>query len=187
MTKTAWSPLQIVWFKRDLRVSDHRPLAMAAVQGPVLPLFVVEPALWRQVDMSARQWAFVRECLAELSDSLACLGQPLIIRTGDVADVLQDLHESHGVAALWSHEETGNAWTYMRDKRIAGWTRLNAGPWHEVRQTGCYSRIERPERMGCALGSFYGRARGLAARRAQTHSRFGGRINPVGSGSGPAS
>lgn len=136
MTKTVWSPLQIVWFKRDLRVSDHRPLAMAAAQGPVLPLFVVEPAFWRQADMSARQWAFVRECLAELSDSLARLGQPLIIRTGDVAEVLQDLHESHGVAALWSHEETGNAWTYMRDKRIAGWARLNAVPWHEVRQTG---------------------------------------------------
>ena len=37
--------LQIVWFKRDLRIVDHRPLAAAAERGLVLPLYVVEPEL----------------------------------------------------------------------------------------------------------------------------------------------
>ncbi|MEM9736798.1 MAG: deoxyribodipyrimidine photo-lyase, partial [Pseudomonadota bacterium] len=64
-------PVQIVWFKRDLRVHDHRPLARAAAAGPVLPIFVVEPALWTEPDMSARHWAFVAECLAELRGDLA--------------------------------------------------------------------------------------------------------------------
>ena len=31
-------PLHIVWFKRDLRLADHRPLAEAMRLGPVLPL-----------------------------------------------------------------------------------------------------------------------------------------------------
>ena len=35
--------LQIVWFKRDLRTVDHRPLVEAAARGPLMPLFVVEP------------------------------------------------------------------------------------------------------------------------------------------------
>ena len=82
--------LQIVWFKRDLRVDDHRALAEAAASGPVLPLFVVEPELWRQPDMSARQWAFVCECLRELQAALAALGQPLVIRVGRVTEVLED-------------------------------------------------------------------------------------------------
>ncbi len=30
--------MQIVWFKKDLRVADHKPLHMAALRGPVLPL-----------------------------------------------------------------------------------------------------------------------------------------------------
>ena len=34
--------LQIVWFKRDLRIVDHRPLIEAAACGPLLPLFVVD-------------------------------------------------------------------------------------------------------------------------------------------------
>ena len=40
--------LQIVWFKRDLRIIDHRPLTAAVERGVVLPLYVVEPELWRQ-------------------------------------------------------------------------------------------------------------------------------------------
>ncbi|MFZ9965204.1 MAG: deoxyribodipyrimidine photo-lyase, partial [Terrimicrobiaceae bacterium] len=34
---------QLVWFKRDLRVEDHRPLAEAAKRGPVVCLYVYEP------------------------------------------------------------------------------------------------------------------------------------------------
>jgi deoxyribodipyrimidine photo-lyase len=37
--------LTIVWFKRDLRIADHRPLVMAAQAGPVLPLYIAEPGL----------------------------------------------------------------------------------------------------------------------------------------------
>ena len=134
MTSTA--PLQIVWFKRDLRTADHLPLATAAELGPVLPLFVVEPALWRQSDASARQWAFVRESLEELSDTLGRLGRPLVVRTGKVCDVLDALHDAHDIAALWSHEETGNAWTYARDKRVAAWCLSHGVPWHQERQNG---------------------------------------------------
>ena len=70
--------LQIVWFKRDLRIVDHRPLAAAAERGLVLPLYVVEPELWRQPDASERQWMFCRESLLELRQSLADRGQPLV-------------------------------------------------------------------------------------------------------------
>jgi len=48
-------PVQIVWFKRDLRVTDHAPLAAAAGLGPVLPLFVVEPGFWREPDASGSE------------------------------------------------------------------------------------------------------------------------------------
>ncbi len=58
--------LQVVWFKRDFRIADHRPLARAAQAGAVLPLYIAEPDLWAQPDASARQWGFAAESLAEL-------------------------------------------------------------------------------------------------------------------------
>ena len=78
------SGLQIVWFKRDLRVVDHRPLLEASQRGLVLPLYVAEPELWRQPDASDRQWQFCREALLDLREGLAALGQPLVVRSGDV-------------------------------------------------------------------------------------------------------
>ena len=39
----------IVWFKRDLRVTD-KPLCTAAHTGAVIPLYIVEPELWQQPD-----------------------------------------------------------------------------------------------------------------------------------------
>ena len=62
----------IVWFKRDLRVFDHAPLANAVHDADfVLPLFVVEPDYWRLPTSSRRHWCFVNDCLHELDASLA--------------------------------------------------------------------------------------------------------------------
>jgi deoxyribodipyrimidine photo-lyase len=128
--------LQVVWFKRDLRIEDNAALAGAAARGPVLPLYMAEPELWRQPDVSARHWAFIAECLQELRDGLGALGVPLVIRSGDALDILDAIQKRHGIAALWSHEETGNGWTFARDKRVAAWCRANGIPWHQPRQNG---------------------------------------------------
>lgn len=135
------SALQLVWFKRDLRVTDHCPLANAAARGPVLPLFIVEPALWQQPDMSGRQWAFVAECLEALRKQLAAKGQSLVIRLGNTIEILDSLAARQPIAALWSHQETGNAWTYTRDRAVAEWCRAKGIPWHEERQGGTIRRL----------------------------------------------
>ena len=103
MAKAKTEPLQIVWLKRDLRSVDHEPLALATRNGPTAPLVVIEPDLWAQPDMSARQYDFWRECLTALQET----GLPVTIRVGSVIDILSSIHMSHGIASLWSHEETG--------------------------------------------------------------------------------
>lgn len=133
--------VQVVWFKRDLRVQDNAALAGAAMRGQVLPLFVVEPEFWAQNDVSRRQWGFVAETLEVLRKDLADLGQPLVVRIGDVVDVLEGLHKTVKVEALWSHVETGNGWTYARDKRVAAWCQNHGLPWHEDRQNGVRRRL----------------------------------------------
>lgn len=132
---------QIVWFKRDLRVHDHRALVQAARRGPVLPIYIAEPELWQQPDMSERQWAFIAESLVELRRDLAELGQPLIVRTGNVTSVLERARRRFGSIAVWSHEETGNGWTYARDLQVAAWAKQTGTAWTEVRQSGVIRRL----------------------------------------------
>ena len=133
---------QLAGQKRDLRIVDHRPLAMAAQAGPVLPIYVAEPEFWAQPDASARQWAFAAEALGELGDALAALGQALCVMTGDVVSIFAQLHASHGIAAIWSHEETGNGWTYARDRAVTAWAKAAGIAWHEARQFGVIRRLK---------------------------------------------
>ncbi len=130
------SKSHVVWFKRDLRVCDHLPLLEASSQGTVIPLFIVEPGFWKLPDISMRQWDFVSECVAELQVSLASLGQPLVIRVGNTIDILTDIHRAFPFAYLWSHEETGNNWTFNRDKRVAEWCAIQAIDWRQIPQSG---------------------------------------------------
>jgi deoxyribodipyrimidine photo-lyase len=131
----------LVWFKRDLRLSDHPALTHAAGLGPVLPVYVAEPEVWTGPDASARQWEFVAESLADLRRDLAALGLPLVIRTGDAVEVLARLCRQHRITAIVSHEETGNSVTYARDRRVAAWARGEGITWTELPQSGVTRRL----------------------------------------------
>ena len=130
--------MEIVWFKRDLRISDHAPLFEAAKRGPVLPLYIVEPDMWAQADQSRRHYGFLCECLHELDEALKALGQELIIRVGPAIEVLAALQSETGFTRLWSHQETGNGWSYARDRAVLAWTKANRIAWHEARQHGVH-------------------------------------------------
>ena len=131
----------IVWFKRDLRVFDHEPLWRAARLAEksgsmVIPIYIIEPEYWALPDTSGRQWDFIRECLESLQDELSTLGATLIIRNGSASDILGEMVESRQVKHLFSHEETGNLWTYKRDKKVAARLRRLGCEWHQSPQFG---------------------------------------------------
>jgi len=128
--------LQLVWFKRDLRVDDHRPLTEAAKRGPVLPLYVVEPEYWLEPDASRRQQDFIAECLADLHQALERLGQGLLLERGEMIEVLERLHQRWRFEAIHAHEETGNDWTFRRDRAVRAWCRRVGVTLHEYPQFG---------------------------------------------------
>lgn len=144
--KSSTKQLQVVWFKRDLRVSDHAALASAVAAGPTLPLYVFEPELWRSPDMSSRHRWWVTESVRELRDALAALGQALVVRTGDVLEVLEDLRQRIGNFGLWSHEETGNGQTFSRDRKVLAWCREHGIRWVECQQNGVIRRLKSRDR-----------------------------------------
>ena len=134
--------VNIVWFKRDLRVHDHAPLALAAAAGPVLPLYIVEPEYWRLPDVSRRHWQFIHDSLGALNLDLAARGAGLVCRMGSVLDVLEDVRRRYGRIALWSHEETGNDWTFSRDRAVAAWCKEHGIAWQQIPSHGVVRRLE---------------------------------------------
>ena len=128
---------QVVWFKRDLRIEDHRPLVEAAKFGPVLPIYIVEPELIHAPDFDPSHWTFVRASLVKLSEQLARIGQALVVRVGDPVEVFNHLPIAH----LWAHEETGNWISYQRDRRVRRWAKDTNTPFTEVPSNGVVRRL----------------------------------------------
>ncbi|MGI3211409.1 FAD-binding domain-containing protein [Roseovarius tibetensis] len=144
----------ICWFKRDLRIADHPALTHAARLGPVLPLYIVEPDLWAQPDASGRQYGFLCETLDSLRTDLAGLGLSLVIRTGDAVTILEQLRSDLGVTRMVSHEETGNGWSFARDRRVADWARMQSVTWVELPQCGVMRRLDNRDRWQSARDGF---------------------------------
>ena len=80
--------IQIVWFKRDLRITDHRPIFEASINAiPTLPIYIVETDYWKQPYASKRHWSFIHDSLKDLRKDLKNIGQSLIVRSGSVKNI----------------------------------------------------------------------------------------------------
>jgi deoxyribodipyrimidine photo-lyase len=71
-----------------------------------------------------------------------------VVRRGEAVEVLSSLVRAHRIARIVSHEETGNLWTYARDRRVAAWARAAGVEWTELPQSGVVRRL--PARDGWA-------------------------------------
>lgn len=164
--------MQVIWFKRDLRLIDHQPLAQALARaagleslGPVLALYIHEPSLISQPDFSFQHSAFIRETLDEMRVSLQGLGTDLLECRGEVVEVLSRLHQSHPFTHLWAHQETGGLSSFERDKAVGAWCRQ-----HGV----CLTELEQ---NGVRRGAVY-RAKGFDFDELVNHALEGGFFTP---------
>ena len=129
--------INVIWFKRDLRITDHPPLAEAVRVGrPALLLYVFEPELVEDPHYDLRHWRFIWQSLCDLQAELKKYGQHLYIFYRAVMDVFEALAEHYAIENLFSHEETGILRTYERDLRVAGWCRNKGINWHEAQAFG---------------------------------------------------
>jgi deoxyribodipyrimidine photo-lyase len=135
--------VNIVWLKRDLRMHDHAPFYHASQNDvPVLPLYIVEPDYWAQPFASPRHWHFIHDCLQELRTDCASLGQPLIVRQGECVQVLSDLSKQFTINNIFAHEESGNGWTFDRDKAVIAWCNKHTIQLHEYPTNGVVRRLK---------------------------------------------
>jgi len=135
------STAALVWFKRDLRVRDHAPLAEAMHFENAVGLVVIEPEWLSSPECDPRHVSFLLDCVAELQRDLAARGLPLLVRTGTMPQVLLTLRREFPFTHLFSHEETGPGWSYERDLAVAQWCRQQGVQWSESPQSGVVRRL----------------------------------------------
>lgn len=150
--------MQIFWLKRNLRLRDSEPffLSMKASRshGRVLPLYIHEPGLIAQPDVSRQHQMFISETLAELSEELEALGGQLLQAIGETVSVLERIHRCSPITRIWTHRETTQNAQYQRDSAVRAWCRENAVEMMEVEQNG----VARGNQAPCPFAEYFSRS-----------------------------
>jgi deoxyribodipyrimidine photo-lyase len=93
-------PPVLVWFRRDLRLSDQPALSAASAAGPVIPVFVLDDEIAgdHRAGGAARWW--LHHSLEALDGALAEQGSRVILRRGDAATELAALAKEVGASVV---------------------------------------------------------------------------------------
>ena len=138
----------ILWFRRDLRLSDH-PMLTAAVASrrPLLPVFVLDPETEAMGAAARFRLALALEHFAAVLEGL---GSRLILRRGAALPVLERLSAEAGAAGVW--------WSrgYDRDARARD-TGVKAGlkAWGLLAQSHPGALIHEPWTVETGQGGPY--------------------------------
>ena len=102
---------------------------------------MIEPEWLASPECAPQHLAFTLANLQALRAELATRGLPLLVRVGPMLEVLTELRRSYPFEQVFSHEETGPGWSYMRDIAVAAWCRTQGVGWQEFMQTGVVRRL----------------------------------------------
>jgi deoxyribodipyrimidine photo-lyase len=90
----------VVWFRRDLRLTDNEALCAAAVEGSVTPLFVIDPTFFEKSGNA--RIAFLLRNLRDLS---AAMGGSLVVRSGNPEHVVPQVAREAGAKSVFAAKD----------------------------------------------------------------------------------
>ena len=122
----------IVWFKRDLRLSDHEALAAAINSGkPLILLFIRDDFQFQDERFSERHFRFQDQSISELNLVLKNYNARIYCVSGNAMSIFEKLHQEFQFDSVWSYAETGVDLTFQRDIKLKKWFSQRNISWKE--------------------------------------------------------
>jgi deoxyribodipyrimidine photo-lyase len=135
--------INIVWFKRDLRFTDHEPLYYAQQSRlPLLLVYFFEPSVMAYADSDTRHWRFVHESLQEMNEKLKGLNAQIHVFHAEVQPIFETFSKMFQIKNVFSSQEIGNDLTYKRDKAMMKWFASQHIVWKEYQTNGIVRRLK---------------------------------------------
>jgi len=133
----------IVWFKRDLRFTDHEPLYLAQKQQlPILLIYCFEPSIMNYVDSDVRHWRFVYQSIQDMQNKLIDYKTSIAVFNDEAHHVFQKIQTHYNIKIIFSHQEIGNQLTYSRDLVIKKFCVDNSIEWKEYQHNGVIRKLK---------------------------------------------
>ena len=111
--------IQVMWFRRDLRLTDNAALYHALRTGvPVLPLFIFDRNILNQLeDKADRRVEFIHAALTEMQAQLASMGSSLEVYYGFPMDVYKKLTEVYDIETVFTNHDFNTVVFFVNIKR----------------------------------------------------------------------
>jgi deoxyribodipyrimidine photo-lyase len=136
---TSRPAINIVWFKRDLRLPDNEAIHNALQKNePILFIYIAEPSLEQDEHYSPRHWNFIKESLKDLNETLLHHQTKLFAVRGEAKETFKKLSEYLSIQNVFSHQETGLKITFDRDLQMKEWFRGHQIEWIENLNNGVF-------------------------------------------------
>jgi deoxyribodipyrimidine photo-lyase len=136
----------LMWFRRDLRLTDNAALYHALKQAQrVTCVFVFDRAILDPLLSAGRQQdrrvEFIHAAVTELDQALRAHGSALVVRHGTAADVIPQLAQEFGADAVFTNHDD-EPYARERDAQVAQGLHANGCALHTFKDQVIFERDE---------------------------------------------
>lgn len=124
--------MNIVWLKRDLRLTDNEAIFNALQSGrKTLLVYIFEPSLIKDKHYSKRHFDFIKQSLSDLQKALLPFHTQILIVEEEAIDFFIKINKILNIHCIYSHQETGIKLTFERDLKITQFKNVHNIQWIE--------------------------------------------------------
>ncbi len=139
--------INIVWFRRDLRLEDNLAVSHAIESGlPVLFVYNFEDETIERKEHDLRHFRFIFQSLLDINRKLSKHGHEVLIVKEDSDSLFLSLLEKFEIKTVFSHFELGLDFVRRRRKRLSGFFKEHNIKWVEFPSNGIKDLL--PSREG---------------------------------------
>ncbi len=135
--------VNIVWFRRDLRLHDHAALYHALKAGkPVLPVFIFDKQILDQLeDKKDRRVVFIHRAIEDMHLKLKKLGSSLLVKYGFPEQVFKEIQTHYSIENVFTNHDY-EPYALERDKAIEKQLQDNHIGFHTYKDQVIFERSE---------------------------------------------
>lgn len=136
-------PMNIFWFRRDLRLNDNHGLYRALKDGGnVQPVFIFDTNILTKLeDKDDRRVTFLFDQVASLDQQLRSYGSSLMVLHGDPLQVFRKLIKDHAIKEVYTNHDH-EPYALERDQTIHDFLVENGSAFHTFKDQTLFERDE---------------------------------------------
>ncbi len=136
-------PVNIIWFRRDLRLNDNAALFHALKAGKeVLPIFIFDSNILLLLENKKdRRVVFIHEAIQHMQEALIKLGSSMEVYYGTPLEVFHELSKKYQIETVYTNHDY-EPYAQERDQSIASFLQTKGISFNSFKDQVIFEKME---------------------------------------------